>query len=42
MLNAYGSLLAEHGPHDQAVEVLRRAAVVEPEAGHAKFMCDPT
>lgn len=38
VLNAYGSLLAEHGPTDTAVEVLKRAVAVEPTNGHAKFM----
>lgn len=38
VLNAYGSLLAEHGPTDTAVEVLKRAVGAEPDTGHAKFM----
>lgn len=38
ILNAYGALLAEHGPTGTAVEVLNQAAAVEPDIGHAKFM----
>lgn len=39
MLDAFGSLLAEHGPHDEAVRVLQQAVVVSPDDGHEKYMC---
>lgn len=38
VLNAYGAVLAEHGPSATAVDVLKRAVEVEPDTGHAKFM----
>jgi len=39
VLDAFGSLLAEHGPHDEAVRVLQQAVVVSPDDGHEKYMC---
>lgn len=38
MLDAFGALLAEHGPQDEAVKVLQQAVAVAPAHGHEKYM----
>lgn len=38
VLDAFGALLAEHGPQDEAVKVLQQAVAVAPVHGHEKYM----
>ena len=38
VLDALGSLLAEHGPEDEAIRVLQQAVAVSPGEGSEKYM----
>jgi Flp pilus assembly protein TadD len=39
IVEAYGALLAEVGPREEAVAVLQTAVQLSPEAGFEKYMC---
>ena len=39
VVDAFGALLAEVGPQEEAVEVLKRAVELAPDSGFEKYMC---
>lgn len=39
VVDALGALLAEVGPHEEAIEALNRAVELSPDSGFEKYMC---